>query len=37
LLDIASSSAVDRDYYKTLKTLRLLIPREARLFAASLQ
>lgn len=37
LLDLASQAAVDGDYYKTLKTLRLLLPREARLFAASLQ
>jgi flagellar biosynthesis repressor protein FlbT len=37
LLGLASQAAVDGDYYKTLKTLRLLLPREARLFAASLQ
>jgi proteasome lid subunit RPN8/RPN11 len=29
--------ALVRDYYKTLKFLRILLPREARLFAATLQ
>ncbi len=34
ILKTASESVIARDYYQTLKALRLLLPREARLFAA---
>ncbi|TVP71480.1 MAG: flagellar biosynthesis repressor FlbT [Rhodobacteraceae bacterium] len=34
LLDTASQAVIDGEYYQTLKALRLLLPREARLFAA---
>lgn len=37
ILDNATQAAVTRDYYKSLKFLRTLLPREARLFAANLQ
>jgi len=37
VLQTATQEMVEQDYYKTLKTLRLLLPREARLFAATLQ
>ncbi len=37
VLEKVTHAAVDRDYYKSLKSLRLLLPREARLFAATLQ
>lgn len=37
VLQTATQAMVAQDYYKTLKTLRLLLPREARLFAATLQ
>lgn len=37
ILETATHAVVERDYYKSLKSLRALLPREARLFAASLQ
>lgn len=37
ILSTASESAVDGDYYQTLKSLRLLLPRERRLLEARTQ
>ncbi|MFN4057361.1 MAG: flagellar biosynthesis repressor FlbT [Roseinatronobacter sp.] len=37
LLDQAARSIVTREYYLGLKQIRKLLPREARIFAASLQ
>lgn len=34
LLNFATGSAMSGEYYQTLKALRLLLPREARLFAS---
>ncbi len=34
VLDTASQAVIDGEHYQTLKALRLLLPREARLFAA---
>jgi len=36
-LECATHAIVERDYYKALKALRSLLPRETRLFAAALQ
>lgn len=37
LLDTATQAVIECDHYKALKTLRMLLPREARLFRAPLQ
>lgn len=34
LLTVASEAAMQGDYYQTLKALRMLLPREARLFSS---
>ena len=34
ILDLASQNVIDGEHYQALKALRLLLPREARLFAA---
>jgi flagellar protein FlbT len=34
ILNVASESVIEGDYYQTLKSLRLLLPRERRLFEA---
>ncbi len=34
ILNLASQTVIEGEHYQTLKALRLLIPREARLFAA---
>ncbi len=34
ILDVASRNVLDGEHYQTLKALRLLLPREERLFAA---
>lgn len=37
LLDLAARSIIAREYYLGLKQIRKLLPREARIFASSLQ
>lgn len=37
LLDATTQAVIERDHYKALKTLRMLLPREARLFGSTLQ